>query len=121
MGWLSVSASHVVGRGLVPMESVSLRSYSDAYPCHGKHPNMNVETQIPLELGHGLASRPGLTKDHHKNGTNCLPVWHACFRGWSLTVQPDCLIGRVVCGTVYGDMHFKRSPGIDHKSRVSYR
>ena len=33
------------------MESVSLRSYSDAYPYHsGKHPNMNVETQIPLEL-----------------------------------------------------------------------
>ena len=34
------------GEKLVPMESVSLRSYSDAY----KHPNMNVETQIPLEL-----------------------------------------------------------------------
>ena len=35
------------------MEFVSLRSYSDAYPCHSgtaKHPNMNVETQIPLEL-----------------------------------------------------------------------
>ena len=34
------------------MESVSLRSYSDAYRGTGKHPNMNVETQIPLEL-HG--------------------------------------------------------------------
>ena len=22
----------------------------------------------------GFASRPGLTKDHHKNGTNCLPA-----------------------------------------------
>ena len=22
-----------------------------------------------------------------------------------LTVQPDCLKGRVVCGTVYGDIH----------------
>ena len=21
--------------------------------------------------------RPGHTKDHHKNGTNCLPAWHA--------------------------------------------
>ena len=31
---------------LVPMESVSLRSYSDAYP----NTRMNVETQIPLEL-----------------------------------------------------------------------
>ena len=25
-----------------------------------------------------------------------------------------------VCGTVYGDMHLKRSPGINGKSRVSY-
>ena len=25
----------------------------------------------------------------------------------SLVVQPDCLKGRVVCGTVYGDMHLK--------------
>ena len=22
-------------------------------------------------------SRPDHTKDHHKNGTNCLPAWHA--------------------------------------------
>ena len=21
----------------------------------------------------------GHTKDHHKNGTNCLPAWQACF------------------------------------------
>ena len=27
--------------------------------------------------------------------------------GWSLAVQPDCLKGRVVCGTVYGDMHLR--------------
>ena len=25
----------------------------------------------------GFAPRPGHTKDHHKNGTNCLPAWHA--------------------------------------------
>ena len=24
-----------------------------------------------------FASRPGHTKDHNKNGTDCLPVWHA--------------------------------------------
>ena len=28
-------------------------------------------------VGHEFASRPGYTKDHHKNGTNCLPAWHA--------------------------------------------
>ena len=27
-----------------------------------------------------FASRPGYTKDHHKNGTNCLPAGHACVR-----------------------------------------
>ena len=54
-----------------------------------------------------FASRPGPTKDHHKNGTNCLPAWHAMRWGWSLAVQPDCVKGWVVCGTVYGDMHLK--------------
>ena len=27
--------------------------------------------------GRGFASRPGHTKDHHKNSTNCLPTWQA--------------------------------------------
>ena len=27
-----------------------------------------------LTVGRGLASRLGHTKDHHKNGTNCLPA-----------------------------------------------
>ena len=27
--------------------------------------------------------------------------------GWSLEVQPNCLKGRVVCGTVYGEMYLK--------------
>ena len=41
-------------------------------------------------------------------------------KGRSLAVLPDCLKGRVVCGTVFGDIHLKRSPGIYRKSRVSY-
>ena len=28
-------------------------------------------------VGREFASRSGHTKDHHKNGTNCLPAWHA--------------------------------------------
>ena len=42
--------------------------------------------------------------------------------GRSLAVQPNCLKGRVVSGTVYGDMHVNKSPGtgIYHKSRVLY-
>ena len=31
-------------------------------------------------VGHGFASRPGLTKDYHKNGTIYLPALHACVR-----------------------------------------
>ena len=30
-----------------------------------------------LTVGREFASRPGHTKDHHKNGTNCLSAWHA--------------------------------------------
>ena len=42
---------------IVPMESVSLRLYSDAYPRGtGKHPTINVETQIPLELDQPLSN-----------------------------------------------------------------
>ena len=35
-------------------------------------------------------------------------------------MQPVCLKGRVVCGTVYGNMHFKNLLGSINKSRVSY-
>ena len=28
-------------------------------------------------VGREFASRSGHTKYHHKNGTNCLPAWHA--------------------------------------------
>ena len=28
-------------------------------------------------VGLEFASRPGHTKDHHINGANCLPAWHA--------------------------------------------
>ena len=31
-------------------------------------------------IGRRLASQPGHTRDHDKNGTKCLPAWHACVR-----------------------------------------
>ena len=34
----------------------------------------------PHALGRWFASRPGHTKDHHKNGTNCLPAWYTGIR-----------------------------------------
>ena len=76
-----------------------------------------VSVSASHTVGRGFADWSGHTKDHHKNGTNCLLAWHTMCKGWSLAVQPDWLKGRVECGTVYGDMYaLKRSPG----SRVSY-
>ena len=63
-----------------------------------------VSVSASHTVGREFASRPGHTKDHYKNGTNCLPAWHAMRKGRSLTVQPDCLKGRVVSETVYGDI-----------------
>ena len=48
------------------------------------------------------------------HGTQCVRVYYR-----SLTVQPDCLKGRVVFGTVYGDMHLKDLLG--SIIRVGYR
>ena len=39
--------------------------------------------------------------------------------GWSLAVQPYCLKGQVVCGTVYGEMHLNDLLG--SFVRVGYR
>ena len=35
-----------------------------------------VSVSASHTVGREFASRPGHTKDHHKNGTNCLPAWH---------------------------------------------
>ena len=54
----------------------------------------------------GYAHRPGHAIDSHKIGKNAsLLGMHAL--GRSLTVLPDSVKGRIVCGTVYSDMHFK--------------
>ena len=37
--------------------------------------SMNPECRV-LSIGREFASQPGHTKDHHKNGTDCLPAWH---------------------------------------------
>ena len=54
------------------------------------------------------------SKDHHKNGTNCLPAWHAMCNAARLSKRQgsvwNCLWGHAL----------KRSLGINRKSRVSY-
>ena len=87
------------------------RNYQEAHhrnwiPCRV---GLVVSVSASRKVDREFASRPGHTKDHHKNGTDCLPVWHTMRWVRSLTVQPDCLKGRVVCGTVYGDMYSKIS------------
>ena len=36
-----------------------------------------VKVSTSHAVGRGFASRPGYTKDHHRNGANCLPTWYA--------------------------------------------
>ena len=36
-----------------------------------------VSVSTSYTVGREFASRPGHNKDYHKNGTNCLPAWHA--------------------------------------------
>ena len=67
------------------------------YPKNIQHQYLNISTRLTVSvmystinrtiliakcmtLSGGLTcpslTRPGHTKDHHKNGTNCLPAWH---------------------------------------------
>ena len=47
--------------------------YSSATPCRVG----SVGSVSPSHtVGREFASRPGHNKDHHKNGTYCLPAWH---------------------------------------------
>ena len=70
-------------------------------------------------VGRGFNPGPGHTKDHHKNDTNCLPAWHAALGKDFGSATPNGVKGGVVCGTVYGDMHYKYLGSIV-KSRVLY-
>ena len=36
-----------------------------------------VSVSASQTVSREFASRPDHTKYHHKNGTNCLPAWHA--------------------------------------------
>ena len=38
--------------------------------------DLMVSVSISHTVGRGFVFRSGHTKDHHKNGTNCLPAWH---------------------------------------------
>ena len=71
-------------------------------------------------VGREFASRPGHTKDHHKNGTNCLPALASNALGleFGSAAQLSKRSGSV-WNCLWGNA-LKRSPGIIRKSRVSY-
>ena len=51
----------------------------------------DYSVSVTYAVGRGFAPRPGHTKDRYKNGTICIPAWHAVRSGRSLTLQPGCL------------------------------
>ena len=71
-------------------------------PCRD---GLVVSVTTSHAVGCGFAARSGHTQDH--DGIRTAPFFARRLYGRSLTVQPDCPRGRVVCGTVYRDMHFK--------------
>ena len=57
-----------------------LPKISGRYDYANRHPNKLCRVgsvssvSASRTVGREFASRPGHTKDHHKNGTNCLPA-----------------------------------------------
>ena len=85
-----------------------------------QHFNKRSKTEILLAslgitshtVGRAFASRPGHTKDHHKNGTQCVRVvvWHAARLSKGPGSVWNCLWRHA----------FQTSPGINRKSSVLY-
>ena len=50
---------------------------SNQVPCRV---GLVVSVSVSHAVGREFASWPGHTKDHNKNGTNCLLALHACIR-----------------------------------------
>ena len=60
-----------------------------------------IAAYIPCRVGLVVSmSASHIVQTASLHGTQCIRVG-------SFAVQPDCLKGRLVCGTVYGDMHLK--------------
>ena len=41
------------------------------------HPTHRISVLLSHAVSRGFVPRSGHIKNHHKNGTNCLPAWHA--------------------------------------------
>ena len=58
-------------------------------------------------MGQILSLQPGHIKDHNKKWYQLPPCLASGHKGRSLVVLYDCRKGRIVCRTVYGDVHLK--------------
>ena len=56
---------------------VLCNSVSTCMKVHYNIVGLVVSVSAPHTVGREFASWPGHTNDHHKNGTDCLPAWHA--------------------------------------------
>ena len=52
---------------------------SDQY-FHKFKPHRDGLVSASCAVDRGFEPWLGYTKDHHKNGTNCLPAWHTCVK-----------------------------------------
>ena len=68
---------------------------------------VSLSASHAIDRSHVLVPAESITKDRHKMVQTASLRRHTCVRINGLTVQPDCLKGHVVCGTVYGDMRLK--------------
>ena len=68
--------------------------------CHTNY-NCVVSGSTSHAVGHWFAPRESYTEDHHKNGTNCLPVWVSGLEFGSATQLCSVWNG------LYKDMHYK--------------
>ena len=105
-----------------PLNALDLYEISDDLPIHTPCRVGSVgSVSASRMVGREFASRPGHTKDHHKNGTNLLPLcigMHALGLEFGSAAQLSKRPGSVL-NCLWGNA-LKRSPGIIRKSRVSY-
>ena len=107
---------------ILSVHSISLFKVFNTDLVHTWRPQQDglvVSLSASHEVGCGFGSRLGSNHRPPKKWYRLPPCLAHRHYGRSLTVQPDCHEGRLVCGIVYGDMHFKDLLG--SISRVWYR
>ena len=100
--------STLILTNLVGIHPKDIQTKFEANPCSGLREVENLKKNHAdydnddddNNDGHRVIRSLSVTK----NGTNCLSAWHAIRYRRILKVQPDCLKGRVVCGSVYRDI-----------------